>query len=242
MTDGEVRDTPAGRGRLVVQSRLRAAVARQMAESKRSVPHFYVSAEIVMDPLLDALRRLAQRQPGGLRVSATAGMIRAVAGTLRDHAAFNSVATDEGFVLVDSVNVGVAIALENGLVAPALLDCGRLDLLGVAAALDDLVARTKTGRLRTAEMSGATFTLSNLGMFEVSSFAAIIPPPQVAILATGRAVRRPVIEDEAVGARSVMTATLSADHRAVDGAQAARFLGTFRERLAGVVDEALALL
>jgi pyruvate dehydrogenase E2 component (dihydrolipoamide acetyltransferase) len=91
-------------------------------------------------------------------------------------------------------------------------------------------------------MSGATFTLSNLGMFEVSSFAAIIPPPQVAILATGRAVRRPVIEDEAVGVRSVMTATLSADHRAVDGAQAARFLGTFRERLAGVVDEALALL
>jgi len=131
------------------------------------------------------------------------------------------------------VNMGIAIALEDGLLAPALLDCQALDLRQTALALDDLVARAHAGRLRASEMGTATFTLSNLGMFDVTSFAAIVIPPQVAILATGRAVRRPVVVGDTIAVRSVMTATVSADHRAVDGAEAARFLAALKGRLEG---------
>lgn len=222
---------------LIQQSRMRLAVGRQMTMSKQSVPHFYVSTEMVVDDVLDLARRLSAR-PGGPRVSLTACLVRALTETLIEQPAFNATATPEGYVMSDGVNIGVAIALDGGLVAPALLDCQRLDLSATAMALDDLVARTRAGRLRASEMGSATFTLSNLGMYDVSSFSAIVIPPQVAILATGRAVERPVVVDGAVEVRSVMTATLSADHRVVDGAEAARFLGGLKLHLADLVREA----
>ena len=121
--------------------------------------------------------------------------------------------------------------LPAGLLAPALLDCQGLDLTQTAQALDDLIARARAGRLRAPEMGSATFTLSNLGMYDVSSFSAIVIPPQVAILAVGRAIPRPVVVDGTIEIRSVMTATLSSDHRLVDGAEAARFLGEFKSHL-----------
>jgi len=219
--------SPAGRP--IEQSRRRAAVGRQMAASKQSVPHFYVSTEIGMDGLLDALRGLAAS--GGPRISVTACLVRALTETLLEQPIFNASWTPEGGRMHDTVHMGIAIALEDGLLAPALLDCQALDLRQTAAALDDLVARAHAGRLRASEMGSATFTLSNLGMFDVTSFAAIVIPPQVAILATGRAIRRPVVTGDTIAVRSVMTATISADHRAVDGAQAARFLGALKGRL-----------
>src|SRR5205807_1802449 len=123
---------------------------------------------------------------------------------------------------------GVAIGLDDGLVAPALLRADQLDLAKTAAALADLVERARSTKLRPAEMSEATFTLSNLGMFDVSAFTAIVTPPQVAILATARPVERWTGD----GTTSLMTATLSSDHRAVDGIDAARFLETFKEAMA----------
>lgn len=227
-----VGDAPGLGGRLLEQSKMRLAVGRQMTASKQAVPHFYVTTEIVMDGLIDATRRLAEPS-GAPRISVTAGLVRVLTETLREQPVFNAVWTAEGCVLRDAVNIGIAIALDDGLLAPALLDCQAMDLVQTAAALDDLVARTRAGRLRAPEMSQATFTLSNLGMFDVTSFSAIVIPPQVAILATGRAIRRPVLEGDAVIARSMMSATLSADHRVIDGAQAARFLAALKARIEG---------
>lgn len=225
----EATGTP---GRPIEQSRRRAAVGRQMTASKQSVPHFYVSTQIVMDDVLSVVRRLAEVE-GAPRVSVTACLIRALTETLLEQPLFNATWTPEGGRMNDAVNMGIAIALDDGLLAPALLDCQALDLRQTALALDDLVARAHAGRLRASEMGSATFTLSNLGMFDVTSFAAIVIPPQVAILATGRAVRCPVVVGDSVVVRSVMTATVSADHRAVDGAQAARFLAALKGRLEG---------
>jgi pyruvate dehydrogenase E2 component (dihydrolipoamide acetyltransferase) len=219
-------------GRLIEQSRRRAAVGRQMTASKQNVPHFYVSTEIVMDDVLGAVRRLAAEE-GAPRVSVTACLVRALTDTLLEQPVFNASWTPEGGRVNDAVNIGIAIALDDGLLAPALLDCQALDLRQTALALDDLVARAHAGRLRASEMGTATFTLSNLGMFDVTSFAAIVIPPQVAILATGRAVRRPVVVGDEVAVRSVMTATVSADHRLLDGAQAAGFLAALKARLEG---------
>jgi pyruvate dehydrogenase E2 component (dihydrolipoamide acetyltransferase) len=228
---GARRSTQAGEGTLVVQTRLQSAVARQMAASKREIPHFYVSADVVMDHASAELRQLSGRPESGLRITMSALLIQSLAQTLREHPAFNCLATEDGFVVVDSVNIGVAIALDSGLIAPALLDADRMSVVEVAGALDDLVTRSRAGKLRSAELLGPTFTLSNLGMFGVSAFAAIIPPPQVGILAVGRSIARPVVVEGSMVIREVMTATLAADHRAVDGAQAARFLTAFKNRL-----------
>jgi pyruvate dehydrogenase E2 component (dihydrolipoyllysine-residue acetyltransferase) len=132
---------------------------------------------------------------------------------------------------VSSVNLAVAIALDHGLVAPALLGAERLDVDETATALGDLVERARGTRLRPAEMTDATFTLSNLGMFDVSAFTAIVTPPQVAILAIARPVERCLLEQGEPVRKSMLTATLSADHRALDGADAARFLETFKQAI-----------
>jgi pyruvate dehydrogenase E2 component (dihydrolipoamide acetyltransferase) len=202
-----------------------------MTASKQTVPHFYVSTEIGMDGLLETLRAARCAETGTPRVSVTACLVRVLAETLVEHPAFNAVWTPDGLIVVSSVHIGVAVALDEGLLAPALLDCDRLNLLQTAAALEDLVSRTRAGRLRAAELSSPTFTLSNLGMYDVTSFTAIVTPPQVGILATARALQRPVVVGDAIVVRTVMTATLSADHRAVDGAQAARFLASFKARV-----------
>jgi pyruvate dehydrogenase E2 component (dihydrolipoamide acetyltransferase) len=229
MPDGEARATAAGHGTLVAPTRMRTAIAREMARSKREVPHFYVAADVVMDPLLATARDLAEARADGPRITVTALLVHRLAATLARHPAFNAVATDEGFVRIASTNIGIAIALDEGLIAPALLDCGSADLPAIATRLDDLVGRARAGRLRATELTGATFTLSNLGAYPVTWFAAIVPPPQVAILAIGRAELRPAIVDGTVVARRMLTATLSADHRAVDGAAAGAFLRTFKE-------------
>lgn len=236
MPDSGVRTTPAGDGRLVVPTRMRRAIARTMAASKREVPHFYVSADIAMDPLLATARELNSRRAGGPKITVTALLLHRLAGTLKAHPAFNAVATEEGFVQVDVINIGVAIALDDGLIAPAILDCGGLDPAALAGRLEDLVSRARSGRFRPDELSGPTFTLSNLGTFPVTAFAAIVPPPQVAILATGRAELRAVVVDGSPVARTMLTATLSADHRAVDGAAAGAFLATFK----GLVEASVA--
>ena len=230
MTDHEPVQPAAAGPRRIEQSKMRLAVGRQMTTSKQTVPHFYLSTEIVMDEVLELAHRLSSA-PGAPRVSVTACLVRALTETLLEFPNFNSTLTADGYVVGESVNIGIAIALEAGLLAPALLDCQGLDLVQTAAALDDLVARARAGRLRAQEMGSATFTLSNLGMYDVTSFSAIVIPPQVAILAIGRAIPRPVVIERAVEIRSVITATLSSDHRIVDGAEAARFLGEFKSRL-----------
>jgi pyruvate dehydrogenase E2 component (dihydrolipoamide acetyltransferase) len=207
---------------------MRRAIARRMTESKQQAPHFYLSTEIEMDALMAATDRANHGRAREERVTVTAYLVRAVALTLAEHPAFNAVWNGEVIERVDAVNIGVAIALDDGLIAPALLDCRERGVADLAAGLSDLVARTRAGKLRAAEIAEGTFTLSNLGMFEVTAFTAIITPPQVAILATARTVERPVARDGEIVVRRVMTATLSSDHRVVDGAGAAGFLGTLK--------------
>ncbi len=213
---------------LVPQTKMRAAIGRAMSKSKSSAPHFYVVTDITMNPLLDALAAHNNGRERGDRVSVTAALVKATALALVEEPGFNAHWTDEGHELIADVNVGVAIALDGGLIAPALLDCGDRGVDDVAAGLRDLVSRSREGKLRGQEMMSATFTVSNLGMYDVTAFTAIVTPPQVAILATGRIVEMPRFENGEVVSRSLMTATLSADHRAVDGADAARFLGTLK--------------
>ena len=210
---------------------MRTAIGRRMTESKSRAPHFYVSTEIEMGAIAAANEALNAGRSGDDRVTVTAWLVRAVARSLAAYPALNAVWNGEVLERVEAINVGVAIAVPDGLVAPALLDCGEKGVEAISVELRDLVARTKSGKLRPAEFSDATFTLSNLGGFPVTQFTAIITPPQVAILATGRSESRAVVRDGAVVARQMLTATLSADHRAVDGALVAAFLGDLKARL-----------
>ncbi len=216
-------------GTLVEQTRMRAGIARRMVESKQQAPHFYVQTEVSVGPLQDRLAAL--NEGAEERTTMTVALVRASVAALREHPRLNAVWTADGLLQAADVNVGIAIALDDGLVAPALLGADRLDVAGTAAALRDLVERARSQRLRPAELSEATFTLSNLGMFEVSAFTAIVTPPQVAILATGRPVERWTGAGGSPERASLLTATLSADHRAVDGVDAARFLQTFKHAL-----------
>jgi pyruvate dehydrogenase E2 component (dihydrolipoamide acetyltransferase) len=216
-------------GTLVEFTRMRSAIARRMVKSKQEAPHFYVATEVVMDAAVAETERLAAES--GERVTLTSLLVRAAAAALREHPELNAVWSEEGLVRVRSINVGVAVALDDGLIAPALIGCDALTTLEVSAALGDLVERARSGKLRGSELTEATFTLSNLGMFEVNAFAAIVTPPQVAILATGRAYRMPRYDGDRLVPRLVLTATLSADHRAVDGAEAGRFMNTFKHTL-----------
>ncbi len=230
MADPDDPKSLAGR-HPVGQSPMRRAIARRMTESKQQVPHFYLSTEIEMDALLAVADRASDGRAREDRVTVTAFLLRAVALTLAEHPAFNAVWNGDVVEGWDAINIGVAIALDDGLIAPALLDCRERGIADLAADLGDLVARTRAGKLRAAEIGEGTFTLSNLGMFDVTAFTAIITPPQVAILATAKTVERPVVRDGEIVVRKVMTATLSSDHRVVDGVGAAGFLGTLKRRI-----------
>jgi len=217
-------------GKLVEQTRMRAGIARRMTESKQQAPHFYVQTEVAVNRVQARLAELNAAE-GAPRTTMTAALVRACVAALREHRQFNSVWTKDGLLQADEINVGIAIALEGGLVAPALLAADELDTRATAAGLRDLAERARSQRLRPEELGGATFTISNLGMFDVTAFTAIVTPPQVAILATARPVERVVLQDGLPATASVLTATLSADHRAVDGVDAARFLETFKQAL-----------
>jgi pyruvate dehydrogenase E2 component (dihydrolipoamide acetyltransferase) len=210
---------------------MRAAISRRMVESKSKSPHFYVSTDIEMEAVTAANNTLNEGKSGDDRVTITAWLVRALAQSLAAAPALNAVWNGETLERVDQINIGIAIAIPDGLIAPALLDCGNKDLATISSELRDLVTRTKANKLKPAEFADATFTLSNLGSFPVTQFTAIVTPPQVAILATGRSEQRAVVRHGAVVARQMLTATLSADHRAVDGALVAAFLGDLKSRL-----------
>jgi pyruvate dehydrogenase E2 component (dihydrolipoamide acetyltransferase) len=217
---------------LVAVTPMRAAIARRMQASKQEVPHFYVSADLRMNAALEEVDALNGADGARTRVTLSALLVRACALALREHPRFNAVWTSDGLALAEQVNVSVAVALDGGLVGPAVLNADTLDVRSTAEALSQLVGRARLGKLRGAEITDGTFTVSNLGMFDVSAFAAIVTPPQVAALAVGKVEKRAVWHDDRFLPASVMTATLSSDHRALDGADAARFLATLQELLA----------
>ena len=208
------------------------AVARRMAESFATVPHFAVSARVDMTAA-EALRRdiNAALQPAGEKVSINDLIVRACALALLEHPQAHRSYIDGRHVYHAHANVGVAVALNDGLVVPVIAAADTKPLRAIAREARDLAGRARNGGLRQHEIEGGTFTVSNLGMFDVAFFSAIINPPESGILAVGAAEPTPVIRDGEVTVRSIMTATLSVDHRAASGADGARLLGTVKRHL-----------
>ena len=205
-------------------SRMRQAIARVTVDSKREAPHFYVTAEVDMGKAMSLRRDLNDALPVENRVSVNDLILKACAVVLGQYAKFNGSFQGDHLRLNSSINIGIAIALEAGLIVPGISNCQEKSLQELAVASKDLISRANSGTLRNEEYSGTTFSVSNLGMFDVDSFAAIIFPPHAAVLAVGTVKAQPVVRDGELAVGQVMKATLSTDHRVADGAEAAQFL------------------
>lgn len=213
--------------RRVPHTGMRRAIARRLTESKQNVPHFYLSVDCKMDALL-ALR--AQANHGGaVKLSVNDFIVRAAALALREVPEVNVSWHEDAIEYHAGADISVAVATDGGLVTPIVRDADIKSLSAIAGEIVELAGRAKINRLKPEEFTGGSLTVSNLGMYGISQFAAIINPPQAAILAVGAAERRPVVGDNGeLVAATVMTVTLSADHRAVDGAVGARWLAALR--------------
>ncbi len=216
--------TPGPIGRLM---------AERTTQSWTSVPHFFVVREVDASALLEARERLGStvEQVHGVRPTYTDLLIALVARVLRQHPRMNASWTGEGIHLNQDVNIGVAIAVKDGVVAAVIPNADTTDLGEIAVQRRDRAERAKAGRSRPSDITGATFTISNLGMYRVDAFSAIISLPQAAILAVGRIADRVVPVDGRPGIRPMMTMTLSCDHRVVDGARAATFMNDLAEAI-----------
>ncbi|MBI3784032.1 MAG: 2-oxo acid dehydrogenase subunit E2 [Deltaproteobacteria bacterium] len=212
-----------GSGRQEI-SKLRQTVAKQMTLSKRDTPHFYVTCEVDMSEAARLRNTLTESGAIGARVTFTHLLIRALALTLAKHPRVNA-AWDKGAIVVhDDINIGIAVALDDGLVAPVVHRCQEMSLAQIAAAAQELVAKAQAGRFSGAEMMGATFSISNMGMLDIDEFSAVITPPQAAILAVGTIKERPVARGGQIVVAKTMRMTLSVDHRVLNGVEAGRFL------------------
>ncbi|HXG05379.1 MAG TPA: dihydrolipoamide acetyltransferase family protein, partial [Candidatus Binatia bacterium] len=209
---------------------IRATIARRMPLAKAPVPHFYLTTEVAMDRAWD-LREELNRLEGQPKISVNDFVIRATALALMQHPEVNASFQGETIRVWHRAHLGIAVALDEGLITPVLRDCQAKSLGQIALEARDLVERARARKLRAHELSGATFSISNLGMFDVSEFSAIINPPEGAILAVGSVRRVPVVEAEGLGVGRRMSLTLSCDHRVMDGAMGARFLQTLRRLL-----------
>ena len=216
---------------LVPLTRMRQQIARTTVGSKTTIPHFYVSADIDMTEAMALRKRINETLEGDVRVSVNDLVIKASVNTIKRFPKFNSSYTDDGIRMHDSINIGIAIADENGLIMPAILDCSSKSLTDISTASKDLVKRSQTGTLQVEEYTGGTFSISNMGMFDVTSFVAIIQPPQSAVLAVGTVKKQAVVQGDGVVVREIMSATLSVDHRVSDGAEGAQFIVQLKEFL-----------
>ena len=204
-------------------SQIRATIAKRLPLSKAPVPHFYVTSEVAMDRAWE-LREELNALEGQPKVSVNDLVVRACALALLRHPGVNASFQGESIRVWHRAHIGIAVALDDGLITPVLRDCQAKSLAQIAVEARDLVERARVRKLRVTELSGATFSISNLGMYDVVEFSAIINPPEGAILAVGSVRRVPVVDDGGLGVGRRMALTLSCDHRAMDGAMGARFL------------------
>jgi pyruvate dehydrogenase E2 component (dihydrolipoamide acetyltransferase) len=215
---------------LVPLSHMRRIVGQRMTQSKLSAPHFYISMEIDMAAVIKV--RTESKERGDASIPSINDFILfACARALKDFPSMNSTYTEQGIKLHADINIGMAVALEEGLVVPVIRNADQMTFAELAQKSRELVGKAQTKKLFPLDYEGGTFTVSNLGMLGVDSFIAIINPPQCAILATGRVAPRVIADEVGMMVRSMMTATLSADHRVIDGAIAARFLQEVKRQL-----------
>ncbi|MBV9859326.1 MAG: pyruvate dehydrogenase complex dihydrolipoamide acetyltransferase [Alphaproteobacteria bacterium] len=206
---------------------MRRVIARRLAESKQTIPHFYLSVDCEIDELLKT--RTALNAKSEARISVNDFVVRATALALRQVPAANASWSDDAILQWERVDIAVAVALEDGLITPIVKAADQKGLAAIAAETKDLAARARAGKLKLEEFQGGTFSISNLGMFGIRQFEAVINPPHGGILAVGAGEQRPVVRDGQLAVATVMTCTLSCDHRVVDGAIGAQFLGALKK-------------
>lgn len=215
-------------------STMRKVIARRLTESKTTVPHFYVSVDVKLDALLALRSQLnaasPAEEPDAFKLSVNDLLIKAAAVTLRRVKGVNVSYMDEALIEYNDVDISVAVSIPDGLITPIIRQADRKSLREISNEMKDLASRARAGKLKPEEFQGGSFSISNMGMFGVSSFSAIINPPQAGILAIAAGEKRAVVKpDGSLGVATVMTVTLSVDHRAIDGALAAKWTAGFRE-------------
>jgi pyruvate dehydrogenase E2 component (dihydrolipoamide acetyltransferase) len=230
--------------KLIPHTSIRKVIARRLTEAKSTIPHFYVSMDVEIDALIELMGKLNAKSPqdreaaGWYFITINDLVIKAAAATLRKVPMVNAAWTDEGIAQFEDVDISVAVAIPDGLITPIVRKADQKGLLTISREMKDLASRARAGKLKPEEFQGGGFSISNMGMFGVTEFAAIINPPQSAILAVAAGQKRPVVKDDALAIATVMTVTLSVDHRVVDGALGAQWLKAFKQ----IVEDPLSLM
>ena len=223
---GPHEDIPFREERL---SNMRKTIARRLSESKQTVPHFYLTIDCEIDTLLAQRKELnGKLADSGVKLSVNDFIIRAVALALKKVPAANVQFAGDKMYWYERADISVAVAIDGGLITPVVRGADQKGLTEISAAMKDLATRARDGKLMPEDYTGGTFSISNLGMFGIKEFSAVINPPQACILAIGAGEQRPVVRDGAVTTATMMTCVLSCDHRAVDGAVGAEFLAAFK--------------
>ena len=223
----------------VKNSNVRKTIARRLTEASQTIPHFYLTIDCEIDALLDLRKQLnARATDDGVKLSVNDLVIKAAALALRRVPGANAGWTDDAVLMFERVDVSVAVSTDEGLITPIIKEADRKGLATISAEMKDLAGRAREGKLKPEEFQGGTFTISNLGMFGIREFSAIINPPQACILAVGNGEQRPIVRDGAVAVATFMTTTLSVDHRVVDGALGARYLAAFK----AIIEDPLSMM
>ncbi|OYY03683.1 MAG: pyruvate dehydrogenase complex dihydrolipoamide acetyltransferase [Acidocella sp. 35-58-6] len=226
----------------VPNSTMRKVIAKRLTESKQNVPHFYLTSNIEIDALLklraDLNAKSPKDGPSAFKLSVNDLIIKACGVALRRHPQVNASYTEEAIIQYDDVDISIAVSIPDGLITPIVRKADQLGLAAISNTMKDLGARAKTGKLKPEEFQGGGFSISNLGMFGIPEFSAIINPPQAGILAVGAGEKRAVVKNDAIVIATMMTVTLSCDHRVVDGALGAEFLSTLK----AIIEDPLSLM
>jgi pyruvate dehydrogenase E2 component (dihydrolipoamide acetyltransferase) len=219
-------------------NRLRTAIGRRMVESKQQVPHFYITSIYKMEKVMDLRKQLNAYLPDDQKLTVNDFILKAVALNLRQFPNINASIKGDELVRYGHINIGVAVAVEGGLLTIVVKDADVKPLRQISIEVREMATRARSGKVRPEDIEGSTFSISNLGMFDVDSFLAIINPPEAAILAVGSAKEVPVVEDGQIKVGLRMSATISADHRVTDGAEAAKFM----QSMAAYLEEPMRLV
>ncbi len=220
-------------------SNMRKTIARRLTEAKQTIPHIYLTVDVRLDALLDLRKQLnAGLEADGVKLSVNDLLIKALARALQRVPACNVSFQGDELHQYTRQDISVAVAAPSGLITPIIVDAGRKGLAQIGTEMKELAGKARDGKLQPHEYQGGTASLSNLGMFGTKQFDAVINPPQAAILAVGAGEQRPVVKDGALAVATIMSCTLSVDHRVVDGAAGAKFLGAFK----GLIEDPLSML
>lgn len=235
----EQAPAPTAKGELQPLSRIRTTIARRMLASKQHQPHYYLTLDVDMDAALAFRKTLNEAASEAQKVSINDLVVKACALALERHPKFTAQFTEDGLRFAEDIDINIGIALEEGLIAPAILDCGRKSLGRIAEDAKGLIDRAREGKLRSDEYVTGCFTITNLGAYGVEALIGIINPPQAAILGVGSVMAQPVVRDGELAVGQLMKIALSADHRVTDGAEGARFIKEIQALLENPVSLAL---